>query len=244
MIPPLASSRPDTGRNRTETSMSPNFLSSSTATAQGCVSTVCARTLRSPDGRRTHWPATNFHFEFSAPRSYFIVVVSPDATATVVTTAAANNMTTRFMSVSSFSSFSVQALRHNLPLIAAYKGHLGHGTATRQVRERSHGAVPGVAIDGCGRCLRERACRLRHRRLLGLRGREISSVGDGLDFRDRPSPVIDDDLHERISGVRIGLDRVHRELDGTIADLVLGGEWCPLSGTDDQPALERKRGAL
>src|SRR5215467_396081 len=233
MIPPLASSRPDTGRNRTETSRSANFLSSSTATAQGCVSMVCARTLRSPDGRRTHWPATNFHFAFSAPRSYFIVVVSPDAIVHVATTAAANNMATRFMGVSSFSSFSVQALRHNLPLIAAYKGHLGDGTATRQVWERTHGAVPGVALDGCGRCLRERACRLRHRRLLGLRGREISAVGDGLDFRDRPSAVINDDLHERISGVRIGLDRVHGELEGASVDLVLGREWCPLSGTRD-----------
>src|SRR5215470_14535212 len=196
MIPPLASSRPDTGRNRTETSRSANFLSSSTATAQGCVSMVCARTLRSPDGRRTHWPATNFHFAFSAPRSYFIVVVSPDAMANFATNAATNNMTTRFIGVSSSAWFSVQALRHNLPLIAAYEGHLGHGVATIQIWHRAHGTVSGVALHGRGGCFRERAFRLRHRRLLSLRGREISAVGNGPDFRDGPSAVVDDDLHE------------------------------------------------
>src|SRR6266446_431989 len=81
MIPPLASSLPETGRKRTVRSMSSNFLSSRIATAQGWVSTSWASTWRPPDGRRVQCPATNFHFGFSLPRSSFMLVFSGEVMA-------------------------------------------------------------------------------------------------------------------------------------------------------------------
>src|SRR6266481_673018 len=81
MIPPLASSLPETGRKRTVRSMSSNFLSSRIATAQGWVSTSWASTWRPPDGRRVQCPATNFHLRLSLPRSSFMLVFSGEVMA-------------------------------------------------------------------------------------------------------------------------------------------------------------------
>src|SRR5215470_11255456 len=81
MIPPLASSLPDTGRKRTATSRSSNFWSSRIATAQGWVSTTWASTWRPPDWRRVHWPVTNFHLGLSLPRSSFMLVFSGEVMA-------------------------------------------------------------------------------------------------------------------------------------------------------------------
>src|SRR5262245_25133332 len=64
-MPPEASSLPERGRNLTDTSTSANFLSSRTATAQGCVSAVWART----PFRRSHFPSANFHFGLSFSKS-------------------------------------------------------------------------------------------------------------------------------------------------------------------------------
>src|SRR6266849_1903337 len=166
MMPPLASSLPDTGRKRTETSTSANFWSSSTATAHGCVSTVWARTWRPPDARRTHWPATNFHLGFSEPRSYFTVIVSPAAMANVVTPTSNTAASTTFMRLPPSLSPSVQTYRDDLPVVAAHKRDLGERPAAGQGRHRADGAVSGVGLDRVGRGLPERPFRARHRRLL------------------------------------------------------------------------------
>src|SRR5262249_25622368 len=177
MMPPLASSRPDTGRKRTEMSASENFLSSSTATAHGWVSTVCASTWRFSDGRRTHCPATNFHFGFSAPRSYFIVVLSPAAAANVAVDTKTSSASTRFI-CDALLACSIQALSHGLPVIALDQSHLGDGRAGVQARNRDHGPVSSVGLDRRRGGLGERAFCPRHRRFLALGRREISAVGD------------------------------------------------------------------
>jgi hypothetical protein len=62
------------------------------AMAHGWVSVVWARTCRPPDARRPHCPATNFHFGFSTPRSYFMDAFSsalaPNVVATMSSSAA------------------------------------------------------------------------------------------------------------------------------------------------------------
>src|SRR5207253_2263752 len=73
MMPPLASSLPEIGRNRTLTSTSAKAWSSSSATAHGCVSTVWASTGRPDEVRRTQRPVTNFHFGLSLANSSFTV---------------------------------------------------------------------------------------------------------------------------------------------------------------------------
>src|SRR5215813_12950855 len=143
MMSPLASSLPDTGRKRTEMSASENFLSSKTATAHGWVSSVCASTWRFSEGRRTHCPATNFHFGSSAPRSYFIVVLSPAAAANVAVDTNASSASTRFICEVLFAC-SIQALGHNLPVVALDQCHLGDGPAGLQARRRDHG--PALAL--------------------------------------------------------------------------------------------------
>ena len=73
MMPPLASSLPEIGRNRTLTSTSAKAWSSSSATAHGCVSTVWASTGRPDEVCRTQRPVTNFHFGLSLANSSFTV---------------------------------------------------------------------------------------------------------------------------------------------------------------------------
>src|SRR5215472_10919612 len=220
MMPPLASSLPDTGRKRTEMSASENFLSSKTATAQGWVSTVCASTWRFSEGRRTHCPATNFHFGSSAPRSYFIVVLSPAAAANVAVDTNASSASTRFI-CAVLLACSIEALRHDLPVVALDQCHLGHRRAGLQARRRDHGPVSSVGLyRRCGG-LGERAFRPRHRRLLALGRREISAVGDGLDLAHVARAVVDDDLRKRVPRDRVHLPCVHRQLKRAVVDLVL-----------------------
>src|SRR5215813_13693844 len=124
MIPPLASSLPEIGRKRTETSTSPNFWSSSSATAHGWVSAVWARTWRPPEARRTHWPATNFHFGFSSPRSYFTDVLSSAAHVNVAV-ASSSAAIMIFMGPPVLRD-SIHRLLDNLPVIPVHQGHLRH----------------------------------------------------------------------------------------------------------------------
>src|SRR5207237_9803427 len=103
---PLASSLPETGRKRTETSTSAKRWSSRRATAHGCVSAVWASTCRPPEARRAHWPATYCHFGLSEPRSYFMVVFSPAARASVVVATSTRAAIPSFMVPSSTRSSS------------------------------------------------------------------------------------------------------------------------------------------
>src|SRR5262249_21967977 len=220
MMPPLAPSRPDTGRKRTEMSASENVLSSKTATAHGWVSTVCTSTCRLSDGRRTHCPATNFHFGFSAPRSYFIVVLSPAAAANVAVETNASSASTRFI-CEVLLACSIQALGHDLPIVALDQCHLGDGRAGIQARNRDHGPVSSVGLDRRRGGLGERAFCPRHRRLLALGCREISAVGNGLDLAHIARTVVDDDLCECVPPDPVHLPRVHRQLKRAVVDLVL-----------------------
>src|SRR5215831_7858077 len=242
MMPPLASSRPDTGRKRTEMSASENFLSSKTATAQGWVSTVCASTWRFSDGRRTHCPATNFHFGFSAPRSYFIVVLSPAAAANVAVDTNVSSASTRFI-CEVLLACSIQALGHDLPVVAFYQCHLGDGRAGIQARNRDHGPVSRVGLDRRRGGVSERAFCPRHRRSLALSRCEIPTVGDGLDLAHVARAVVDDDFRERVARGRVRLPGVHGQLKRAVVDLVLTRERCPDPGTCREPAFERQRRA-
>src|SRR5262249_43643492 len=145
------------GRKRTEMSTSPNFWSSSSATAHGCVSAVWARTWRPPEARRTHWPATNFHFAFSSPRSYFTEVLSSAAVANVAV-ASSSAATMIFMSPP-IPRDSVQGLVHDLPVVATYQGNLRHRSAVVEVGCRADGAIPRIGFDHAGRRLGERPLR-------------------------------------------------------------------------------------
>src|SRR5262245_42862518 len=142
MIPPLASSLPETGRKRTETSTSLNLWSSSTATAHGCVSTVCARTCRPSDVRRTQCPVTNFHLVFSTPRSYFMVVFSPAATTGSAIATSNTAVSTVFMGSSLCRS--VQTLGDHLPLVAPHQRELDDGSPAVERGDHADGAVAGI----------------------------------------------------------------------------------------------------
>src|SRR5262249_58999764 len=109
-----------------------------TATAHGWVSTVCTSTCRLSDGRRTHCPATNFHFGFSAPRSHFIVVLSPAAAANVAVDTNTSSATTRII-CKVLLACSISPLRHDLPVVALDQSHLGHRRAGLHARPRDHG---------------------------------------------------------------------------------------------------------
>src|SRR5947207_2876366 len=169
MRPPRGASWPETGRRRTETSTSPNVWSSSKATAQGWVSTVWASTWRPPDARRTHWPATNFHFEFSAPRSYFTVVVSPAAIAKVVVASSNTVTSASFMRLSVSSARCVSCRASSIRRLARFVRN-DHGERAARATEEFLTFVSGAAISA-SRYIRTRDARA------GRRGREESREG-------------------------------------------------------------------
>src|SRR5215510_4103381 len=154
MIPPLASSLPEIGRKRTETSTSANFWSSSRATAHGWVSAVWAKTWPPPDARRIHWPATNFHFGFSAPRSYFTAVLSSAAVANVAV-ARSSAATVTFMNPPVLLD-SIQRLVDDPPVVPPYEGHLRHRMPVIEAGDRADRAVPHIGLDRAGRRIGER----------------------------------------------------------------------------------------
>src|SRR5262245_35020848 len=238
MSPPLASSLPEIGRKRTETSTSPNFWSSSSATAHGWVSAVWARTWRPPEARRTHWPATNFHFGFSSPRSYFTDVLSSAAVANVAI-ASSSAATMIFMDPPVLRD-SVQRLAHDLPVVSAHQGHLGHRSAILKVGCRDDGAIPRIGFDHVGRHLGKRPRGSVHGFLLGPSCREITVVCDRYGFEHHPGAVIHDHFHERLTRRRPVLRRIDRQLECAVVYLVLRRQRSPLTRTHDQAALERQ----
>src|SRR5262245_65529178 len=119
------------------------------ATAHGWVSAVWARTCRPPDARRPHCPATNFHFGFSTPRSYFTVVFSSAVAPTIVATTNSSAVIMSRIALPPLSD-SVQPLGDDPPVVTAHQCHLGDGTAVVEARHRAHGTVSGIGLHRGG----------------------------------------------------------------------------------------------
>src|SRR5262245_17907503 len=236
MMPPLASSLPEIGRKRTETSTSANFWSSSRAMAHGWVSAVWAKTWRPPDARRTHWPATNFHFGFSTPRSYFMAVLSSAAQANA---AVASSSAATMIFMGPLLLASIQIFADDFPLVAAHQCDLRHGATIVETRCGTHSAISRIRSDRQGRRLGERPLRPVHRLFLGASRGEISVVADRDGLAHDAGAVVDDDLHERVPRSRSVLRGVDRQLERAIVDLVHRRQGCSLAPADDQTALER-----
>src|SRR5262249_33857764 len=83
-----------------------------------------------------------------------------------------------------------------------------------------------------------------HGSLLALGGDEISAVRNRFGLHDRSSVVVNDHFHERVSGERVGFERVHGELKRAVVNLVLAGDWGSLGRAHDEAVLKGQPGTL
>src|SRR5262249_7391104 len=163
------------------------------ATAHGWVSAVWAKTCRPPDARRPHCPATNFHFGFSPPRSYFMDVFSSAFAPNVVATMSSNVAIMSRIGLPPLTK-SIQALDDDFPVVAVHQGHFSDGMAVVEAGHRAHSAVSSIGLHRIGGRLGQRASRQIHCGFLRLRCRPIAVVADRLDLEHHTGARVDDDF--------------------------------------------------
>src|SRR2546425_4465962 len=253
-MPPEASSRPEIGLKRTDTSPSEYGPKGATITLNAFPAarwTSARLPLGAPATSSTaHWPSTvvqpSIPFASKSTRSTgtlsgsLISAGSATARECGVTPNAASSasvaltMCRRDIVALRMGASSVELLGFRLPLGALDERHLGDGMPILQRGHDADRAVALVRLHGLGRGGDERPLGLRHGLPLRLRRGEVLGARERLDLGDLAGRGIDDDLRERGA-----LRGVHGELDGALLELELRGDRLSLARARRQAPLER-----
>src|SRR5438552_5407034 len=252
-MPPEASSRPEIGLKRTDTSPSEYGPKGATMTLNAFPAarwTSARLPLGAPAMSSTaHWPSTvvqpSIPFASKSTRSTgtlsgsLISAGSATARERVTPNPASSasmalTMSRRDIPALRMGASSVELLGFRLPLGALDERHLGDGMSILQRGHDAHRAVARVRLHGLGRGGDERPLGLRHGLTLRLRRGEVLGARERLDLGDLAGRGIDDDLRERGA-----LHRVDGELQVVLVDLELRRDRLALSRTGLETALQR-----
>src|SRR5262249_2375276 len=150
------------------------------------------------DALQTHWPATNFHFGFSLPKSSFMVILSGDpaagAAASVrVPMGDAAIVSSKMVMIGTFIGVpfrSVELFGDGFPGGAIQQKDLGHRAPVAHCGRSAHCAVAGVGLHGARRRLFQSPLGRGEGTLLIPRGGEVAAVRDVVDLSDGAGTVV------------------------------------------------------